>query len=404
MAERVFIAGALRTAIGKYTGSLKDTAPDTLAAELFKGLLKKTGAKAGDIDQVHLGCCIHCTSKDVVGPVIARQALLQAGLPETTLSSTVDRACTSSTFAIKLGFDAIRLCEADMILVGGTEVMSLTPHILRELRAGVRIGGASLEDPLYPIGYKNYAPVAVDAGEVALAYGVGRELQDQWAYESQVKYQQAQKAGKWKEEILPIQIKGKIDSIVFENDEFPKPHTTLERLATLPTVFGSPTITAGNAPGLNDGAAALILISESKMAQMGITPLAEIISFAFVADKPKNITTVPGQALGSILKNTKLSVDDLQCIEINEAFAALPLVSSIILGNHNESEIAKIRNKLNVNGGAIAMGHPVGASGARILVTLLHEIRRRGGVTVLQLYAVDWHKGTPSSSRFKPTK
>ena len=147
MAERVFIAGALRTAIGKYTGTLKDTAPDTLAAALFKGLLAKAGLETADVDQVHLGCCIHCTSKDVVGPVIARQALLQAGLPAKTLSSTVDRACTSSTFAVKLGFDAIRLREADMVIVGGTEVMSLTPHIMRELRAGVRIAAFPLKIP-----------------------------------------------------------------------------------------------------------------------------------------------------------------------------------------------------------------------------------------------------------------
>ncbi len=379
MAERVFIAGALRTAVGKYVGTLKETTPETLAAELFKGLLTKTGLEQGDVDQVHLGCCTHCTSKDVVGPVIARQALLQAGLPASTLSSTVDRACTSSTFAIKLGFDAIRLGEADMVIVGGTEVMSRTPHILRELRTGIRIGSGSLEDPLYPLGYKDYAPVAVDASEVALEYGVSRELQDRWAYESQIKYQQASEAGKWKDEILPIEVKVKRETLIFENDEFPKPHTTLERLATLPTVFGSPTITAGNAPGLNDGAAALILISESKAKQIGVTPMAEVIGFAFAADKPKNISTVPGQALGSILQNNKLSIDDLQCIEINEAFAALLLVSSIILGNHNESEIAKIRSKLNVNGGAIAMGHPVGASGARIVVTLLHELARRGG-------------------------
>ena len=379
MAERVFIAGALRTAIGKYNGTLKDTLPETLAAELFKGLLTKTGLEPRDVDQVHLGCCIHCTSQDVMGPVIARQALLQAGLPETILSSTVERACTSGSFAIKLGFDAIKHGEADVAIVGGTEVMSRTPHILRGLRSGIKIGAATLEDPIFPINYKDYAPVSVDAGEVALEYGVDREMQDQWAYNSQAKYQEAQNAGKWKDEILPIQVKAKRDTIAFENDEFPKPHTTLEKLSALPTVFGSPTITAGNAPGLNDGAAALILIGESKIEQMGITPLAEIVNFAFAADKPKNIPTVPGQALRSVLEKTKMSAGDLECIEINEAFAAMPLVSSIILGNQNESEIAEIRSKLNVNGGAIAMGHPVGASGARIVVTLLHELKRRGG-------------------------
>jgi len=379
LSQRIFIVGAKRTAIGKLGGMLKDVNPVDLAADLFKGLLTETRIAPALVDQVHLGCCTHCQADEGVAPVIARQALLKAGLPFTVISSTVDRACTSGTWAVKVGCDAIKLQEAGIVIVGGTEVMSRTPHLARGLRSGVRLGAITFEDPLYPLSYKDYEPVAKEVGDVALEYGVTRDMQDAWAYRSQIKYQQAKQTGKWKEEIIPVKVKSKRDIIVFDTDEFPRAETTLESLASLKTVFGSPTVTAGNAPGLNDGAAALILVNEENLNKLGLKPLAEILGFSFAGDEPKYMGRVPGAAIKTLLANAKLSVDDLECMEINEAFAAVPLLSSIILAENNVEKLKAIRDKINVNGGAVAMGHPVGATGARIIVTLLHELRRRGG-------------------------
>lgn len=379
MPERVFIVGAKRTAIGKLGGALKDVNPVELAAELIRGLLAATGIAPGSVDQVHLGCCAQCQANEAVAPVIARQALLKAGLPVSVLSSTVDRACTSGTWAVKVGFDAIRLREADIVVAGGTEVMSRTPHIARGLRWGVRLGAVALEDPLYPLAYADYKPVAREVGEVAVAYGVTRALQDDWAYRSQARYEAARQKGLWREEILPVEVKGQKAAVLFAADEFPKPETTPESLAGLKTVFGSPTVTAGNAPGLNDGAAALVLVGETRLQELGLKPLAEIIAFHSAGDEPKYMGRVPGAAIRGLLAKSGLTVDALTCIEINEAFAAVPLISSLVLADNDAAGTAAVRDKINVNGGAVAMGHPVGATGARIMVTLLHELRRRGG-------------------------
>ena len=379
MTERVFIVAAKRTAIGKLGGSLNDVNPVDLAAELFKGLLKETKISPANIDQVHLGCCTHCQANEGVAPVIARQALLKAGLPVTVLSSTVDRACTSGTWAVKVGFDAIRLREADIVIAGGVEVMSRTPHLVRGLRKGVRLGEIKLIDPLFPLVYTGYDPLAKEVGEVALEYGVSREMQDEWAYGSQSKYQKAKSQGLWQEEIFPVPVQDRKTTFIFDTDEFPKADTTLENLRNLKPVFGSPTVTAGNAPGLNDGAAVMILVSESKLKELNLKPLGEVLSFEFAAGDPRYMAIVPGQAIKRLLEKENLSIKDIECIEINEAFAAVPLVSSIIIGNNDPDTIAQIREKLNVNGSAVALGHPVGATGARIMVTLLHELRRRGG-------------------------
>lgn len=379
MSERVFILEAKRTAIGKLGGVLRDMTPVDLAAELFRGLLRKTNLSPAAIDQVHLGCCTHCQAKEGVAPVIARQALLKAGMPFGVVSSTVDRACTSGTWAVKVGYDAIRLGEAALVIAGGVEVMSRTPHLARGLRQGQRLGAISLEDPLYPLTYADYEPVAKEVGDVAVEYGVTRQMQDEWALRSQCRYQAAKTAGKWVEEILPVEVPAKKTVVKFDQDEFPKPDTTLDSLAKLQNVFGSPTVTAGNAPGLNDGAAALILAGESKVRELGLAPLAEILGFNFAGDEPKYMGRVPGAAIRGLLEKSRLTVDDLSCIEINEAFAAVPLLSSLILANGDAQKLQRIRDKINVNGGSVAMGHPVGATGARIIVTLLHELIRRGG-------------------------
>lgn len=380
MTERVFIVEALRTPIGKFGGALKDIDAIDLTSEIIKGLVERSSISPKDVDEVHLGCCINYAVKDGAASVIARQALIKAGLDVSTISSTIDKACCSSTEAIRTAVRTIRLGEADVVIAGGVETMSSTPHLNRRARWGARVGAIQLEDPIFPLGYKDFNPVAIDAGEVALEYEVSRDEQDQWAYRSQMRYQEAEKEGKFNGEIIPINITNSKGNIkVFDKDEFPKPHTTLEGLKKLKTVFGSPTVTAGNAPGLNDGAAGLLFMSEGKVKELNITPLAEVMAVECCADEPKNIATVPGYAIKKVLDREKITVDDLKLIEINEAFAAMPLVSSKILGDFQEEKIKEIRNKTNVNGGSIAMGHPVGASGARILITLLHELRRTGG-------------------------
>lgn len=380
MTEKVYIAGALRTPFGNFGGALKDIEVETLAAMLIKGLIERSKIQSDEVDAVHLGCCVMFECKDAGGPVIARQALLKAGLPAGVISSTVDKACCSATEAIRMAYDSIRLGEADVVIAGGVEVMSRIPHIARNLRWGKKLGHCQLEDPVFPVGYKDYNPVAVDAGEVAVEYGVSREEQDLWAYTSQQRYQAAQKAEKFKAEIMPVELKDKKkNTVIFHKDEFPKAGTTLEGLAKLQTIYGSPTVTAGNAPGLNDGAAALLLVCERKLKELGLEPLAEIITVACVADSPRYIAKVPALAINKALQTANLGIDDVKRIEINEAFAAVPLVSSKILGDFNEEKVKMLREKLNVNGGAIAIGHPVGASGARITMTLMYELRRLGG-------------------------
>ena len=380
MKEKVYIIEALRTPFGSFGGSLKDVDVETLAALVIREVVNRSKINPEDVDAVHLGCTNTAESKDVNAPVIARQALLKAGLPANVISSTIDRACCSGTEAIKRGCDMIRLGEANVVIAGGVETLSRTPHIVRNLRWGAKLSNFMLEDCLIATGYKDYNPVAVDAGEVAVEYGVGREEQDLWAYTSQQRYQEAKKEGKFEEEIMPVQITDKKKNrSIFDKDEFPKPNTTMEKLKELSTIYGSPTVTAGNAPGLNDGASALILVSETKVIELGLKPLAEIITTVSVADQPKNIAVAPALAINKALKNSDLSIDDMKCLEINEAFAAVPLVSSKILGAFDEQKVKKIRERLNVNGGAIAIGHPLGASGARLVMTLAYELRRLGG-------------------------
>lgn len=380
MAERVFVLNALRTPFGKLGGILAGFTPVTLGATLVKNLINESGISPEVVDEVHLGCCIQCAEVDVAGPVIARQVLLEAGLPDTVVSSTIDRACCSSTAAIQTGLRAIQSGDVDIVIAGGSEIMSKTPHIARDFRWGKKIGNIKVEDPLFAGGYKKYNPVSVDAGEVALEYEVSREEQDKWAYLSQMRYQEALKEGKFKEEIMPVEIADrKGNTMIFDKDEFPRASTTLEGLAKLPTVYGSPTITPGNAPGINDGAAAVILIGETKLKELGLEPLAEILSFASACHKPKNIPIVPALAINKALDRAEMKLEDIELIEINEAFAAMPLVSSKILGNNNEGKIEELRSKININGGAIAIGHPISATGARLLMTLIYELKRRGG-------------------------
>jgi acetyl-CoA C-acetyltransferase len=265
----------------------------------------------------------------------------------------------------------------------GSENMPRTPHLAPGLRKGTRIGHIKLIDCLFELGYtaKGFNPVAKDAGEVAMEYGVTREMQDAWALGSQEKYAKAYAEGKFKigEELMPVVIpQKKGDPIVIEKDESPR-KTSMEALAKLKPIYGSPTVTAGNAPPISAGASAILIMTSKKAKEKGLKPLATIVAVAASATAPREIAVIPAYTIQKALKQAGLSLDDMKLIEINEAFAVLPLVSTKILANNDEKKWKELQAKTNVNGGAIAIGHPVGASAARLMMTLAYELKRRGG-------------------------
>ncbi|MBM7648679.1 acetyl-CoA C-acetyltransferase [Bacillus ectoiniformans] len=375
---RTVIVSGKRSAFGKFGGSLKELSTVELSGKVMKAAADELPLPAEAVQEVNWGVCTQAESKEVVAPIIARQSLLKAGFSPQTISATIDQACCSGMAAIKQSYYSIERGEVDVSLAGGAEVMSRTPIVVPSLRWGNKMGDVTLNDPVYGLRYHDFNLVSVDASEVAMDYGVDRKQQDEFALDSQQKWKKAQEAGQFEEQIHPITISSKRGEQVFRVDESPR-DTTLEKLSNLPTVFNAPTITAGNAPGLSDGAAALTLMSESAAANHGIKPQAKIITVASVADDPRNIATVPGQAILKALKQANLTVDDLDLIEINEAFAAVPLVSSLVLTDGDRARAAELHKRLNVNGGAIALGHPVGASGARIVLSLIHALKQRGG-------------------------
>ncbi len=378
----VVVVSAVRTPFGKFGGALKDIPSIDLGAMVIREVLQRVGVRGEEVEETYYGVAVP-GEVGLETDVPARQATLKAGLPAESISITLDRACCSSMAAVRLAYRAIRAGEIEIALGVGSENMSRTPLVVPPyVRWGSRLGNIEVWDGLFGLGYKGFNPVSVDAGEVALEYGIGREDQDRWAYESQVRYDRALKAGKFRigEELMRVEIpQGRRPPIVLEQDEFPKPDTTLEKLSKLPTVYGSPTVTAGNAPGLDTGASAILIMSEKKAREKGLKPLARIVSMIATATAPRLIAAIPGFTIQRVLENAGLTLDQIDLIEINEAFAAMPLVSAKILSNGDPEMMKEILKKTNVNGGAIAIGHPVGASGARILMTLIYELRRRGG-------------------------
>ena len=376
MNETIVIVSAVRTAFGKFCGTLRETPTYVLGAFVIEKALERAGIEKNRVDEVFMGCAIHAENEDFISPCMVRQALLKAGLPPETKSATIDKACCSSMTAIHMGYNAIKWGESEIVVVVGAENFSRVPFVVHP---GVRLGHIQMRDPLIRMGYKDFNPVAVDAGEGAVAHQVDRKDQDAWAFMSQQRYQKAKKADKFSDEIVPITVQLGKEEVVFEEDEFPKPYTTPEKLAKLQTVYGSPTITAGNAPGLNDGAACMVLMSLKKAMEMNIVPLARILETASACDLPNNITVVPAAVITRIMKKAGLGFGDIDLLEINEAFAAMPVTCAKILADGNATLEKEIREKLNVNGGAIAIGHPLGASGIRITLTMMYELRRRNG-------------------------
>jgi len=367
--DDVVIVAALRTAVGKFGGSLTKVPAADQGAQVIKALLAKTGIEPGMISEVILGQVLTAG----VGQNPARQALIRAGLPDMVPGMTINKVCGSGLKATHLATQAIKCGDADIVIAGGQENMSASPHVLNGSREGQRMGDWKMVDTMIVDGlwdvYNQYH-MGVTAENVAKKYGISREEQDQFAAASQNKAEAAQKAGKFKDEIVPIEIPSKKGAVVFDSDEFIKPGVTVESLAGLRPAFSKDgTVTAGNASGINDGAAAVIMMSARRADQLGLTPLARIKAYSSAGVDPSIMGMGPVPATQLCLKKAGWTHQDLDLMEINEAFAAQAIAVN--------REMGWDTSKINVSGGAIAIGHPIGASGCRILVTLLHEMIRR---------------------------
>jgi acetyl-CoA C-acetyltransferase len=380
----VVIVSAVRTPFGRFDGVLKNVLSMDLGVLAIKEAINRIDLDPGLVDELYYGTCIPAEYA-IYTNVPARQITLLAGFPEKNISLTIDRACCSSMTAIRLGYRAIKSGDAEVVVASGAENMGNTPLIAGAAKArwGARLGPIDLEDVLYELGYgrKGFAPVATDAGHVAEEYGITRQMQDEWALESHTKYSRAFKDGKLKtgDELMHLEIPQKKAPIVLENDESPRENMSMEKLAGLKTVYGSPTVTAGNAPGLNSGASAIVLMSRTKAESLNLKPLGEIEACECGAGTPKYMACVPAETIEKMFSRKNYTIDDMNLIEINEAFAAVTLVSLKMLARKDPAKMKDLMKKTNVNGGAIAIGHPVGASGARITMTMMYELMRRGG-------------------------
>jgi acetyl-CoA C-acetyltransferase len=378
------IVSAVRTPFGRFDGVLKDVPSIDLGVMVVKEALNRIQLDPKQVDELYYGTCIPAEYAPYLN-VPARQITLLAGFPADSISMTLDRACCSSMTALRLGFRAIRSGEADVAIACGAENMGNACHLVEANngRWGKRLGHIQMTDILFELGYgkKGFNPVALDAGDVALEFEIDRAEQDKWGLRSQERWAAAYENGKFKvgEEIMALEIpQRKGDPIVLDRDEPPR-KTSLEKLAKLRTIYGSPTVTAGNAPGMNAGGSAIVIMSRKKAADLGIEALATIETMAWDAAEPRYMATLPAKAINRALSNTKKTIDDLDLIEINEAFAAVTLVSLKALAQEDAHKYKALQEIANVNGGAIAIGHPVGASGARITMTLMYELMRRGG-------------------------
>jgi len=367
--DDVVIVAALRTAIGKFGGTLAKTPASDLGAHIIAALMKQTGISGDQISEVVLGQVLTAAT----GQNPARQAAMKAGLPDMVPAMTINKVCGSGLKATHLAAQAIKAGDAEVVIAGGQENMSIAPHSLSGVRDGIRMGDGKLVDTMIVDGLwdaYNHYHMGVTAENVAKKWGVTREQQDAFAAASQQKAEAAQKGGRFNDEIVPFTISTRKGDIVFDADEFPRHGTTAESLGGLRPAFEKDgTVTAGNASGLNDGAAAVLMMSAKKADQLGLQPLARIKAYSSAGVDPSIMGIGPIPASKLCLKKAGWDATDLDLLEINEAFAAQAITVN--------SEMGWDTANVNVNGGAIALGHPIGASGCRILVTLLHEMIKR---------------------------
>ncbi len=378
MDKNIVIVSALRTPFDKFGGVMKEVPSIELGQAVLEKVVERVGFPKDKVEYIFYGTTIHAEIAPYIN-VPVRQALLKAGFPSSTLSLTIDRACCSSMSALTEACREIQAGEIEVAIAAGAENLSNVPHLVSGIRWGKRMGDVKLVDIETGFNYPGWGPVSVDTDNVAKKYGISREEMDRWALRSQQYYKAAADAGRFKDEIVPFTVHGKKGDDVVEVDQGPRPDTTYEQLAALKPVYGTAAITAGNAPGPNAGASAILLMTEKKAKEFGLEPLAYIRDVAAVASEAENIPIVPGLAINKLLSRAGMRPRDLDLIEINEAFAAMPLVSTKLVAD-GDAELQKyLRSMTNVNGGAVAIGHPMGATGLRLIMTLMYELRRRGG-------------------------
>ena len=371
--NEVGIISAVRSPFGKFGGTLKDFSLPELGGLVVAESIRRAGIEPADVEEVATGVNLPGADRS-----IARQVLIEAGIPPTRVAYTIDRACCSSMAATSMASRSIRLGDTRIAVAGGTENMSRVPYFLTAQRWGHALGDVVLRDQLVIADPMTGKPRAVQAGEEAVEYGITRADQDAWAIRSHERYLVARGEGKFDEEIMPISVpQPRGEPILFTRDESVRPDTTIEKLAALPTIYGSPTVTAGNAPGLNTGASAMVLMAPDEAERRGRESLGTLIGWAMASGHPDRIASIPAEAARLVLAQVGLSIDDMDLIEINEAFAAVPLVSTLIMAGGDVEKAEAIRARTNANGGAIAIGHPTGATGARLVMTLIYELRRR---------------------------
>jgi acetyl-CoA acetyltransferase family protein len=366
----VFVLGGARTPMTEYTGALKDVSALELGAIAARAAFAKTGVKPEWVDHAVVGNVMQTSSDAIYG---ARHVALKAGVPIEVPALTVNRLCGSGIQAAVSGAQMIRLGEASIVLTGGIENMSQAPHVIRGLRSGLKLNQGKLEDFLYEALLDPYCGLfmAQTAEKCAAKYNVSREEQDAYALRSQQAAAKAWADGKFADEVTPVEIKTRRGTTVVDRDDHLRPDTTLEGLAKLPAAFSKEgTVTAGNASGIVDGGAALLLASSAVVKEKGLTPVARIVSWASVGVEPAYMGMGPAPATRKALSIAGLTLDQIDLIEVNEAFAGQYLAV--------EKELGLDRNRTNVNGGAIALGHPLGMTGTRLLLTLTHELARRG--------------------------
>ena len=366
----IVIASACRTAIGTFGGTLKDVPAAELGAIVVKEAVKRAGIKPEMVDEVIFGNVLQAG----LGQNIARQVTLKAGLPIETTAMTINIVCGSGLKSVALAANQILAGESEIVVCGGTENMSAAPYAVPSARWGARMNNSKMIDVMVNDGLWdafNQYHMGITAENVAEKYGITREMQDEFAVASQSKAEAAIKAGKFKDEIVPVVIHGKKGDTVFDTDEHPKFGTTIEKVAKLKPAFkrDGGTVTAANASGINDSAAALVVMSKEKADELGIKPLATIVSYATGGVDPSIMGVGPVPAVTKAMARANMTIDDIDLVEANEAFAAQSLAVA--------QDLKFDMSKVNVNGGAIALGHPIGASGARILVTLLYELQKR---------------------------
>lgn len=371
MRKTVIVSGA-RTPFGKFGGGLKSFTASQLGGKAIKEALERAGMEGDQIDEVIMGNVLQGGQ----GQIPSRQAAREAGIPWSVKTETINKVCASGLRSVTLADQLIRLGDEDVIVAGGMESMSNAPYILPDARWGHRMGDKKVVDMMVHDGLTcSFEGVHMGnyGNSTAEEFELTREAQDEWSYRSHQRAGKAIEEGKFAEEIVPLEVpQRKGDPIVVDTDEAPRKDTSLEKLAKLPPAFDKDgTITAGNAPGINDGAAAFVVMSDEKAEELGKTPMATIHAHAEVAVEAKDFPQTPGLVINKLLEKTGHQKEDIDLFEINEAFAAVSLASGKIAGIDTE--------KVNVNGGAVALGHPIGASGGRIILTLVHELKRRGG-------------------------